>query len=235
MVLHNPWADRDQGEDVVWYGNATRATIILDRIIETDKYIIICDSTDNSPFVVRFYGLKGELLKTEPVQNGGSATAPVVTHECFAGWDKDFSEIHSDLDVYPLYSISAEITSQEWIQNAPNSLIYTKDNYTVTTFYNTRTEPNFYGGYICFTPGEGFTVSSNSAFSRLIITCTDESNAQRLAESTCSTGTMTPKGVEVGRAKPRALPLPVRVTCRITSISHLLVLYASTTSKCLVP
>ena len=197
VVLHNPWADRDQGEDVVWYGNATRATIILDRIIETDKYIIICDSTDHSPFVVRFYGLKGELLKTEPVQNGGSATAPVVTHECFAGWDKDFSEIHSDLDVYPLYSISAEITSQEWKQNAPNSLIYTKDNYTVTTFYNTRTEPNFYGGYICFTPGEGFTVSSNSAFSRLIITCTDEGNAQRLAESTCSTGTMTQKGVEV--------------------------------------
>ncbi len=197
VVLHNPWADRDQGEDVVWYGNATRATIILDRIIETDKYIIICDSTDHSPFVVRFYGMKGELLKTEQVQDGSSATAPVITHECFAGWDKDFSEIHSDLDVYPLYSISAEITSQEWKQNAPNSLIYTKDNYTVTTFYNTRTEPNFYGGYICFTPGEGFTASSNSAFSQLIFTCKDEANAQRLAESTCSTGTMTQKGVEV--------------------------------------
>lgn len=197
VVLHNPWADRDQGEDVVWYGNATRATIILDRIIETDKYIIICDSTDTAPYTVNFYGMDGQIAKSEQVPIGGSATAPVITHECFGGWDKDFSEIHSDLDVYPLYSISAEITSQEWIQNAQNSLSYTKDGYAITTFYNTRTEPNFYGGYICFTPGEGFTASSNRAFSQLIFTCKDEANAQRLAESTCSTGTMMQKGVEV--------------------------------------
>ena len=196
VFIRNAMADEGQGENFVWYGNTTRATIILDRIIETDKYIIICDSTDTAPYTVNFYGMDGQIAKSEQVPIGGSATAPVITHECFAGWDKDFSEIHSDLDIYPIYSVT-EITSQEWIQNAPNSLIYTKDNYTVTTFYNTRTEPNFYGGYICFTPGEGFTASSNSAFSRLIFTCKDEANAQRLAESTCSTGTMTQKGVEV--------------------------------------
>ncbi len=62
---------------------------------------------------VRFYdSLTGDKLKTEYVQYGHSATAPEPpVHEGyeFIGWDRDYSNITDNIDVYALYS-SGELT-----------------------------------------------------------------------------------------------------------------------------
>ena len=59
-------------------------------------------------YTVKFYS-DSTLLKTETVEHGKSATAPnspVKEGHTFIGWDKDFTNITSDLSVYALYKIN---------------------------------------------------------------------------------------------------------------------------------
>ena len=61
-------------------------------------------------FTVTFLDWDGTVLKTEQVEQGKSATAPAVpTREgyTFKGWDKDFSNVQSDLTVTALYEQNA--------------------------------------------------------------------------------------------------------------------------------
>lgn len=55
-------------------------------------------------YTVRFYDFSGgSLLKTEQVQQGGNATAPPDPTRAgytFTGWDKSFTNVQSNLDVY---------------------------------------------------------------------------------------------------------------------------------------
>lgn len=60
-------------------------------------------------YTVRFYDYSGgSLLKTEQVQQGGNATAPTNptrTGYTWNGWDKSFTNIQSDLNVYGTWTI----------------------------------------------------------------------------------------------------------------------------------
>ena len=59
-------------------------------------------------YTVRFYS-DSTFLKTETVEHGKSATAPnspIKEGHTFTGWDKDFTNITSDLSVYALYEIN---------------------------------------------------------------------------------------------------------------------------------
>ena len=184
------------GKTVAWIGSTAGLSITNYWASDIDVITIISDATDNQ-VTVRFYGLDGQLLKTEPLTIGSSATAPTINHECFSRWDKAFTNVHSDLEIHAVATIATEILESEWNDSKriySNNLSFTKDGYTVTASYVNRTTPDWYWGCICFTPGDGFTITGEKTFRGLTITCRDEANAQRLAASTCSTGSLSYNG-----------------------------------------
>lgn len=91
----------------------------MTRLAKILSLLLICLITlvgcqDNkTTYTVTFYDGTGNELKTETVKEGGSATAPdapiisntaAYTYE-FTGWNKDFSNVTSDLKVYPTYKM----------------------------------------------------------------------------------------------------------------------------------
>ena len=64
------------------------------------------DSGSKQTFAVAFYSNDGTILKIDTVEEHKSATPPVQPEmsygNIFVKWDKDFSEITSDVDVYPI-------------------------------------------------------------------------------------------------------------------------------------
>ena len=80
--------------------------------------IVIAQYKENAVyFTVNFIDWDGTLLKSEEVEKGKSATAPAAPARegyTFKGWDKDFSNVQSDLTVTAQYE-----------QNAPDPIYYT--------------------------------------------------------------------------------------------------------------
>ncbi len=79
-----------------------------------------CEDTkvegDSTSYEVRFFDGNGDLVATTIVLSGLSATAPAETpakdadgnyHYTFSGWDRDFSKIEKDLDVYATFEKEA--------------------------------------------------------------------------------------------------------------------------------
>ena len=67
-------------------------------------------------YTVTFKDYNGTVLKTEKVESGKGATAPATPtreHYNFAGWDKSFSNVTSDLIVTATYSTNKLIISAE--------------------------------------------------------------------------------------------------------------------------
>ena len=57
-------------------------------------------------YTVRFVDWNGTILKEESVKEGTSATAPndpVCANHIFTGWDKDFSDVQSDMTIIAVY------------------------------------------------------------------------------------------------------------------------------------
>ncbi len=84
--------------------------------IETQKYSDLEPSTITAKwvtnFTVKFYNAEGKVIKTVSVKKGQSATPPTApkkekdneyTYD-FAGWDKSYTDVQSDLDIYPEYT-----------------------------------------------------------------------------------------------------------------------------------
>ena len=61
-------------------------------------------------YTVTFIGRLNQVLKTEEVEHGDDATAPVVSDSKFIGWDQDFKNITSDVVINALFSESYSIT-----------------------------------------------------------------------------------------------------------------------------
>jgi len=71
--------------------------------------------TEHAKYTVQFLGKDGTVLKTETVYVGKAATAPdapAVENHDFAGWDKAFDNVQSDLTVTAKYTEHAKYTVQ---------------------------------------------------------------------------------------------------------------------------
>lgn len=69
--------------------------------------MVIIAKFEKLSYWVRFYDPNGLLLKEEQVEYGSSATAPnppTLEGLEFSHWDKDFSQIKSDTDIYAVYN-----------------------------------------------------------------------------------------------------------------------------------
>ena len=89
--------ERDGVEFVGWSRDFSSVTEDLEI---TPKY-------SDSKYFVTFYSKTGEVLKVDEVNYGEAATAPDPTYPgfVFLNWDKDFSKVVYDMDVYPTYDI----------------------------------------------------------------------------------------------------------------------------------
>lgn len=89
--------ERDGVEFIGWSKDFSSVTEDLEI---TPKY-------SDSKYFVTFYSKNGEVLKVDEVNYGESATAPDPTYPgfIFLNWDKDFSKVVYDMDVYPNYDV----------------------------------------------------------------------------------------------------------------------------------
>ena len=67
------------------------------------------ENKEEEKFTVKFVDKDGKELKVEEVVKGAAATAPTVDDPSFKGWDKEYSNVQSDLTVTALYKESYEI------------------------------------------------------------------------------------------------------------------------------
>ena len=188
---------------VIWEGNSSSVTFTTtlegwSSAHYAQDFTIIGDASANQ-CTVNFYGLDGALAKTQTVTIGGNATPPTITHECFDGWDQPYTNVRGDMEIHALSKTTA-ILAHEWEQTDSYSKTFTKDGITITAIYPNRSNPNWYGGNICFTPNtpnEGFTISRAAPFEELSITSINEERAAILASCTCNNGTLTQEGATV--------------------------------------
>ena len=61
-------------------------------------------------YTVKFVDADGKELKVEEVLAGGDATAPTIEDEMFKGWDKEFTDVQSDLVVTAQYKKYSKIS-----------------------------------------------------------------------------------------------------------------------------
>ena len=192
---------------LVWTGGTFSLTFTI-KTYSYDRqfmdFTIIGDKTDTQCNVT-FYDMKGSVLKTEKVSNGGSATAPAITHECFNGWDKSLTNITSDLEVYPLYRIDGEFPMATWWKNANSALSYTDNSYTFSVAYTKNTEPVWYNNYVdgvstrclVLTSNSVLTIKNDETFRSFAIRTISEERAAYLAASKCNTGSLRQSGATV--------------------------------------
>ena len=206
----------DEENTVVWEGSTGKLTIQDNGGEMPITKIIIYSDKNNDKATVNFFGLDGKLLKTEQVNMGSKATAPEITHECFDGWDHDFSKVYSDMDIYPLLATAYELKATTWKEKAERINTYTEDGYTFSVSAN---RPTWYNNLIddetvaCLVirPDMTLTVSHEEAFQNLKIVCINQERASYLAASTCSNGKLTQHGSYVnwrGNTKELSITYP---------------------------
>ncbi len=199
-----------QYRELTWTGNTMSVTLSFTDYssdFEGFSTITIIGDKNDSKYSVTFYDMKGSILKTEKVSNGGSATAPAITHECFNGWDKSLTNITSDLEVYPLYRIDDEFPMATWWKNANSALSYTDtdNSYTFSVAYTNNTEPVWYNNYVdgvstrclVLTSNSVLTIKNDETFRSFAIRTISEERAAYLAASKCNTGSLRQSGATV--------------------------------------
>ena len=73
-------------------------------------------------YLVQFFGFNNVLLDSQSIEHGTAAVAPeapTVDHFDFVGWDKEFTNITSDLDVYAIYQKNTEDVENVMIDALP--------------------------------------------------------------------------------------------------------------------
>lgn len=93
-------------------------------------------------YTVKFFDRDDNLLKMETVKEGHSATAPIppkVEGFLFTGWDNDFSNVISDLEVRPIYEADTTEYHINYELNGGSWGYLDKDEYVtafLTDFYS---------------------------------------------------------------------------------------------------
>ncbi len=79
-------------------------------------------TADKANYTVTFYDEDGEVIETQSVAHGTSATTPenepFVKNSWFSGWDTDFSAVHTDLAVRPEFETSTGVSGLKVYKDA---------------------------------------------------------------------------------------------------------------------
>lgn len=79
-------------------------------IILTQDSILSAEFAKNK-YLVQFFGFNDALLDSQSIEHGTAAVAPevpIIDHYDFVGWDKEFTNVTSDLDVFAIYQKNTE-------------------------------------------------------------------------------------------------------------------------------
>ena len=200
-------ADAADDTQVIWLGSSAGVTITFGYSISLRTLTIISDNTATGA-TVTFLGLNGEELKSETVAFGGSATAPALptTSEVgyFVRWDKDFSNVQGDLTVRAVKepTLYLDLTPAECdaikVKNTKNnSIFFTSGGVTITLSGDRATEATEWAkseGKVVIFAGNTIAISATETFRTVRFTCLDADDAQRVAGSICSSGTISVTG-----------------------------------------
>ncbi|MBQ4060416.1 MAG: Ig-like domain-containing protein, partial [Bacilli bacterium] len=126
----------------------------------------------NQTFSVIFYGYNGVILSEQEVENGKNAFAPdapaIENHE-FKGWDKDYNNVTSDLEITAIYEKSSYkvsynfaggLAEELYLKNgsAVSSLVVNNYNYNEGAFWsNANYEKYIFIGLSSSDPGATFS------------------------------------------------------------------------------
>ena len=87
-------------------------TEVNDPITGNDKTpskpVVTSEPTVVNTYTVNFYGMDNDLIESVEVNEGNDAlapNAPFVEGYDFLGWDKEFSNVNSDLDIHAIYEV----------------------------------------------------------------------------------------------------------------------------------
>lgn len=102
-----------EGYDFIGWSLSQDSKDLFDfETIITKDYNLYAYYEEKSPasnyYVVVFYDLDGEIIKVQEVEEGTDAIAPEppkVDGYLFKGWDKNFNQVNSDLEIHPIYEI----------------------------------------------------------------------------------------------------------------------------------
>ena len=198
-------ADATDETQVLWLGSSAGVTITFGYSVRLRTLTIISDNTATGA-TVTFLGLNGEELKRETVALGGTPTAPALptTNElgCVVRWNQDFTHVYGDmtvravveptvhLDLTPIECDELKTISKTTlsITSGGATIILTGDRVAEATQW-ARWE-----GKVVLFPNNSIAIRATETFRTVRFTCLDNDAAQRVAGSTCTSGTFTASG-----------------------------------------
>ncbi len=201
-------ADATDETQVLWLGSSAGVTITFGYSVRLRTLTIIGDNTVTDA-TVTFLGLNGEELKSETVAFGGSATAPALPTTSEVGyivrWDKDFNNVQGDLTVRAVKvpTMYLDLTPAECdaikVKNYENNYIsFTSGGATITLSGDRATEATDWASSriskVVIFAGNTIAISATETFRTVRFTCLDADDAQRVAGSICSSGTISVTG-----------------------------------------
>lgn len=96
------------------------------RTIDPSEEKTYTASFEINKYQVRFFGYNGTLLSKQSVTHGTSAIAPEapqVEHYDFIGWDKEYTNVTSNLDVYAIYEKNTEDVDNINFNTQPRKIV----------------------------------------------------------------------------------------------------------------
>ena len=198
-------ADTTDDTKVIWLGTTAELTISFGATVRLKGITIISDTTVANATVI-FLGLNGEELKRETVALGGTPTAPTLptTNElgCVVRWDQDFTHVYGDMTVRAVVEPTVHldltpIECDELKTISKTTLSFTSGGATITLTGDRATDATNWAsseGKVVIFAGNTIAVSATETFRTVRFTCLDADDAQRVAGSTCTSGTFTASG-----------------------------------------
>lgn len=96
------------------------------RTIDPSEEKTYTASFEINKYQVQFFGYNGTLLSKQSVTHGTSAIAPEapqVEHYDFVGWDKEYTNVTSNLDVYAIYEKNTEDVDNINFNTQPRKIV----------------------------------------------------------------------------------------------------------------
>ena len=90
-------------------------------IVLTHETSLFAEFAINS-YLVQFFGFNNVLLDSQSIEHGAAAVAPEapqIDHYDFVGWDKEFKNVTSNLDIFAIYQQNTEDIENANIDSQP--------------------------------------------------------------------------------------------------------------------